>query len=58
MPHIAIVTTSFPGEKPGSEAAGSFVSDFTEELAKHAQVTVLAPGLEEGVAGESGAREG
>ena len=52
MPHIAVVTTSFPGEKPGSEAAGSFVSDFTEALAKHAQVTVLAPGLREGVAGD------
>ena len=48
MPHIAVVTTSFPGEKPGSEAAGSFVSDFTEELAKHVQITVLAPGLQAG----------
>ncbi|MCZ6717730.1 MAG: glycosyltransferase family 4 protein [Gammaproteobacteria bacterium] len=47
MAHIAVITTSFPGEKPGSEAAGSFVRDFTEELAKHVQVTVLAPGLQE-----------
>ena len=49
MPHIAVVTTSFPGQKPGSEAAGSFVCDFTDELAKHAQVTVLAPGLRDDV---------
>ncbi len=53
MPHIAVITTSFPGGKPGSEAAGSFVCDFTDELAKHARVTVLAPGLRDDVQGDS-----
>ncbi|MCI0401860.1 MAG: glycosyltransferase [Gammaproteobacteria bacterium] len=51
MSHIVIVTTSFPGGQPGSEAAGSFVSDLAEELARYARVTVLAPGLREDVEG-------
>ena len=40
--HIAIVTTSYPDNIPGSEAAGSFVADFAQQLTKHAQVTVIA----------------
>lgn len=46
MKHIVIVSTSFPSSYNGSEAAGSFVADFSEELSKHVQVTVLAPSLE------------
>ncbi|MBW1726427.1 MAG: glycosyltransferase [Deltaproteobacteria bacterium] len=45
MPHIVLVTTSFPDEAflPGQEAAGTFVADFAEELAKHIRVALLAP---------------
>lgn len=42
---IVLVTTSFPIANDGSEAAGSFVSDLAEELAKHISVRVVAPGL-------------
>ena len=45
MPHIALVTTSYPTTHDGSEAAGSFVADFAEALANHVRVTVIAPGL-------------
>lgn len=41
--HIAVISTSFPDLEPGSEAAGSFVSDFVEALAEHVNVTVIAP---------------
>lgn len=41
--HIAVITSSFPDGEPGSEAAGSFVSDFAEALAEHVNVTVIAP---------------
>jgi len=45
MKHIALITTSFPdlSFQPGQEAAGTFVSDFAIELAKHVQVSVIAP---------------
>lgn len=43
-PTLILVTTSFPISGDGSEAAGSFVADFAEELAKHLQVRVVAPG--------------
>lgn len=43
MQHIAVITTSFPNGEAGSEAAGSFVSDFAEALAEHVNVTVIAP---------------
>lgn len=46
MQHIAIITTSFPQNVPGSEAAGSFVFDFATELVKHTKVSVIAPGKE------------
>ena len=42
---LVVVTTSFPMTSDGSEAAGSFVSDFAEELAQHVPVRVVAPGL-------------
>ena len=44
MTHIAIVTTSFPTDNSGAEAAGTFVADFADELSSRAEVTVLAPG--------------
>ena len=40
--HVAIITTSYPDDVPGSEAAGSFVADFAQQLAEHVQVTVIA----------------
>lgn len=43
MQHIVLLTTSFPDQQPGSEAAGSFVADFAEELCQYVSVTVLAP---------------
>lgn len=45
-PALIIVTTSFPIAGDGSEAAGSFVADLVEELARHVQVRVVAPGPE------------
>ena len=47
-PAIVLVTTSFPMANDGSEAAGSFVSDFAEELGKHVSVRVVAPGQQSG----------
>ena len=40
--HVAIITTSYPDDVPGSEAAGSFVADFARQLAEDVQVTVIA----------------
>ena len=40
--HVAIITTSYPDDVPGSEAAGSFVADFALQLAMQVQVTVIA----------------
>ena len=42
MPHVALITSSYPDGTPGSEAAGSFVADFARELSNHVRVTVLA----------------
>jgi len=42
MPHIALITSSYPDGAPGSEAAGSFVADFARELSTHVRVTVVA----------------
>ncbi len=44
VPCLVLVTTSFPIAGDGSEAAGSFVSDLAEELARHMPVRVVAPG--------------
>jgi glycosyltransferase involved in cell wall biosynthesis len=46
--HLLLITTSYPERSAdGSEAAGSFVSDFAETLARRLPVTVLAPGSSE-----------
>ncbi len=44
-PALVLVTTSFPIAADGSEAAGSFVSDLVQELARSVPVRVVAPGL-------------
>ena len=49
MPHIALITSSYPDGAPGSEAAGSFVADFAQELSTHVRVTVLAASSAESV---------
>lgn len=41
---LVLVTTSFPIDTDGSEAAGSFVADLVAELAEHTKVRVVAPG--------------
>ena len=45
---LVLVTTSFPIESDGSEAAGSFVADLVAELAEHISVRVVAPGKRTG----------
>lgn len=40
--HVAIITTSYPDNVPGSEAAGSFVADFAQQLSEDVRVTVIA----------------
>lgn len=47
MKHIVIISTSYPTEQDGSEAAGSFVADFVATLSEKQRVTVIAPGLED-----------
>lgn len=42
MLHVALITTSYPEDSSGAEAAGSFVEDFARELACHAKVSVVA----------------
>lgn len=44
MPHILLITTSYPDENEGAAAAGTFVKDFAQALADQASVTVVAPG--------------
>lgn len=44
MTGLVLVTTSFPLQRDGSEAAGSFVDDLAQELARHGSVRVVAPG--------------
>ncbi len=41
MRHILVLSTSYPDDIPGSEAAGSFVEDFVLELSKRVRVTVI-----------------
>ena len=45
VPALVLISTSFPINGDGSEAAGSFVSDMAEEIAKHVPVRVVAPGI-------------
>ena len=47
MTNILMVTTSYPINKSGEEAAGSFVADLAESLSKNVSVFVLTPGLRE-----------
>lgn len=47
QPAIVLVTSSFPISGDGSEAAGAFVADLAEEMAKHVAVRVVAPGPED-----------
>jgi glycosyltransferase involved in cell wall biosynthesis len=42
MLHIALLSTSYPDQQLGSEAAGSFVEDFAHALSERARVTVIA----------------
>lgn len=44
LPTLVLVTSSFPIAADGSEAAGSFVADLVQELARHVHVRVVAPG--------------
>jgi len=44
MRHIVLITSSYPYQGQGGQAAGPFAEDFARELARHAQVTVLAAG--------------
>jgi hypothetical protein len=44
MKTIVVITTSYPRDASGSEAAGAFVADFVDELSHKAKVIVLAPG--------------
>lgn len=46
MRHIVIVSTSYPLNGDGQEAAGTFVADFAHQLAQKVRVTVLAPALQ------------
>lgn len=47
IPALVVITTSFPIAGDGSEAAGSFVADLVDELAKGVRVRVVAPGRTE-----------
>ncbi|WP_312527947.1 glycosyltransferase [Comamonas sp.] len=44
MKTLTLVTTSYPVNADGSEAAGSFVADLVQMLSKHVFVRVVAPG--------------
>lgn len=46
MSALVLVTTSFPLQRDGREAAGSFVEDLAQELALHGPVRVVAPGYD------------
>jgi len=51
---VVLVTTSFPESVSGSEAAGSFVSDFARALSRRVDVAVVAPGARDGHAFRDG----
>jgi len=44
---VLLVTTSYPGEQLGSEAAGAFVADLARALQAYVDVRVVAPGQHE-----------
>lgn len=54
MQHIALITTSYPDNDSGADAAGSFVEDFARELSGHARVTVIAASTADSVSTEHG----
>lgn len=54
MQHIALITTSYPDNAPGTEAAGSFVEDFARELSRHMRVTVIAASTAESSSSDGG----
>ena len=45
---LLLITTSFPQQVGGSEAAGSFVADLALALAAYLPVRVVAPGERSG----------
>lgn len=47
MRHLLLITTSYPFDDSGSEAAGAFVADLAEALAERMRITVIAPGFNE-----------
>ena len=49
MGNLILLTTSFPGEHPGSEAAGSYVADLAAALSEYLDVIVVAPGRNSGM---------
>lgn len=51
QPAFVMVTTSYPMAGDGREAAGSFVADLAEEIARSMPVRVVAPGTESRVEG-------
>ena len=46
---IVIITTSYPADEPGKEAAGGFVSDVATALARLRPVHVVAPGRHDAI---------
>jgi len=44
LPHIVLITSSYPYQGEGGLTAGPFAEDFARELAQHTRVTVLAAG--------------
>jgi len=50
LPHIVLITSSYPYPGAGGMAAGPFAEDFARELARHARVTVLASGPQDNLA--------
>ncbi|MBL4583841.1 MAG: glycosyltransferase [Pseudomonadales bacterium] len=44
---ILLISTSYPRQNDGTEAAGSFVEDFVSALSKIAEVAVVAPGFDQ-----------
>jgi len=49
MSGVALITTSYPDNLRGAEAAGSFVEDFALELSNTVAVTVLAASIDDSV---------
>jgi glycosyltransferase involved in cell wall biosynthesis len=48
-PHLLLITTSYPWQADGREAAGAFVRDFAAALAEQVRVSVVAPAPEQKV---------